>query len=77
MSLTSEQVIDAALTLPEDERLELVDAVIASLQPTNRPPFDESWREVIQRRSAELRSGTVTPIPWEEVQRLAKEQLGG
>jgi putative addiction module component (TIGR02574 family) len=77
MSLTTEQVIDAALALREDERLELVDAVIASLQPTDRPPFDESWRQVIQRRSAELRSGKVTPIPWAEVKRQAREHLGG
>lgn len=42
-----------------------------------QPPFDESWREVIQQRSAELRSGQVTPVPWEEVKRQAREKADG
>ncbi len=72
-----EEVLTAALALPDDDRLELVEALIASLQPADRPPFDESWREVIRRRSAELRSGAVTPIPWDEVKRQAREKAGG
>lgn len=46
-------------------------------QPHDQPPFDESWREVIQRRSAELRSGRVTPVPWAEVKRQARENDNG
>ena len=57
--------------------MELVEALITSLQPDDQPPFDESWRAVIQRRSNELRSGQVTPIPWEEVKRQAREKTGG
>lgn len=77
MSDTTEQVLTTALNLPEDERLELVEALITSLQPQDRPPLDESWREVIRRRSEELRSGAVTPVPWPEVKRLAREKAGG
>jgi putative addiction module component (TIGR02574 family) len=77
MSSATEQVLTAALALPDGDRFELVEALIASFQPTDRPPFDESWRAVIQRRSAELRSGAATPIPWEEVKRRAREKAGG
>ena len=77
MNSTTEQLFDAALTLPDGDRVELVETLIASLQPDDQPPFDESWREVIQRRSSELRSGQVTPIPWEEVKRQAREKAGG
>lgn len=73
----SEHVLEAAMALSDDQRLELVEALIASLQPTDRPPFDESWRAVIQRRAAELRSGKVKSIPWAEVKRQAREQTGG
>src|SRR5207248_10646243 len=69
MSSTAEQLLDAALALPDEDRLQLVEALIASLQPGDRPPFDESWREVIRRRAAELRSGQVAPVPWAEVKR--------
>jgi putative addiction module component (TIGR02574 family) len=77
MSPTTEQLLDAALALPDEDRLELVEALAASLRPTDRPPFDESWRAVIQRRSAELRRGEVVPVPWEEVKRKARENAGG
>jgi putative addiction module component (TIGR02574 family) len=77
MNPTMENVLNAALALPNEERVELVEALIASLQPEDRPPFDESWREVIRRRSAELRSGQVAAVPWDEVKRLAREKAGG
>jgi putative addiction module component (TIGR02574 family) len=77
MSQSAEQVLTAALDLPESERWEVVEALIVSLQPTDRPPFDDSWREVILRRSAELASGQVTGIPWAEVKRRAREAAGG
>jgi putative addiction module component (TIGR02574 family) len=77
VSDSTEQVLNAALSLPDEERLELVEALIASLQPQDRPPLDESWREVIRRRSAELQSGAVTPVPWSEVKRRAREKAGG
>jgi putative addiction module component (TIGR02574 family) len=74
---TAEQVLTAALGLADDDRLELVEALIDSFQSPDQPPFDESWREVIRRRSAELGSGHVTPVPWAEVKRRAREAAGG
>jgi putative addiction module component (TIGR02574 family) len=74
---TTDQLLDAALALPEDERVEFVEALIASFRPEDQPPFDESWREVIRRRSVELRSGQVKPVPWDEVKRQAREKAGG
>jgi putative addiction module component (TIGR02574 family) len=65
MNSTAEQLLNAALALPDEDRLQLVEALVVSLQPHDRPPFDESWRETVQRRSAELQSGKVTPVPWD------------
>ena len=76
MMAFAQQLLDAALALPDEDRLEFVEALAASLQPTDRPPFDESWREVIRRRSAELRNGDVVAVPWSEVfARFAKPIL--
>ncbi|MGC1273188.1 MAG: addiction module protein [Planctomycetaceae bacterium] len=77
MDSTVEQVLDAALALPDGDRVELVEALIASFRPEDRPPFHESWREVIQRRSEELRTGQVAPVPWEEVKNRAREKARG
>ena len=77
MNVAIEQLLNAALALPAEDRLQVVEAFIVSLQPSDKPPFDDSWREIIQRRSAELKSGKVTPIPWDEVKRQARENARG
>ncbi len=76
MPPTAEEVLTAALDLPDEDRLQVVEALIASFEAAGCPPFDETWREVIRRRSAELRSGQVTPIPWGDVKRQARESAG-
>jgi putative addiction module component (TIGR02574 family) len=70
-------LLDAALGLPDADRLEFAEALAAYLQPADRPPFDASWREVIERRSVELHSDKVTPVSWSEVKRHAREMTGG
>jgi putative addiction module component (TIGR02574 family) len=77
MSSDAEQVLTAALDLPDDERMEIVEALILSFQPSGEPPFDETWREVIERRSSELETGSVAGIPWAEVKRRARDGIGG
>jgi len=77
MSPHTEQLLTTVLELPDEERLEFTEALIASLRPADQPPFDASWRQVIHRRSEELRSGQVTAIPWAKVKRQARERAGG
>ena len=72
MTPAAEEVLNAAIDLSDDDRFELVEALIGSFQDTERPPFDGSWREVISRRGAELRTGQVTMVPWAEVKRRAR-----
>jgi putative addiction module component (TIGR02574 family) len=73
MSGDVDQALNAALALPNGERVELVEALLASLRPGDRPPFDESLRAVIERRSSELESGSVVGIPWSDVKKRALE----
>jgi putative addiction module component (TIGR02574 family) len=74
MQPTTEQLLQTALALPLEERFLLIEALIAADQTT--PPFDESWREVIRRRSAELDSGAVQAVPWSEVRERLRRQVG-
>ena len=71
MSSSNATLLTAVLALPVDDRRELVEALLASLPPADAPPLDEAWRAVFARRSVELKSGQVAPIPWAEVKRLA------
>jgi putative addiction module component (TIGR02574 family) len=77
MVLMTQELFDTVLSLPDGDRVELVEALIASFQPDDKPPFDDAWRPVIERRSAELRNGKVTPVSWVEVKRAAREKAGG
>lgn len=77
MGSTVEQVLDAALALSAGDRVELMESLLASFQPDDRPPLDESWRAIVQRRSEELKLGQATLIPWEVVKKNAREKAGG
>jgi putative addiction module component (TIGR02574 family) len=77
MDSATEQILTAALDLPDPDRLELLEALIDSFQASDPIPFDDSWREVVQRRSAELKSGQVDGLSWSEVKRRGREAIGG
>ncbi len=75
MSPATEQLLQAALALPEPERLELLEAL---LEAGNRPgelPFDPDWLPEIQRRSAEIQAGEVTLAPWPLVRERVRQRL--
>ena len=44
------QSLQAALALPEQERFELVEALLASHAPPKELPFDLVWLEEVRRR---------------------------
>jgi putative addiction module component (TIGR02574 family) len=70
----TEQLLQSALSLPSEERFQLVEALLAAdLTP---PPFDESWRAAIERRSAEIDAGTVAEVPWSELRQRLRRQVG-
>lgn len=77
MNPSSQQLVDAALALSDEERLLIIEALLDSLQPSDRPPFDDSWRRVIEQRSEELHSAHVTGVPWADVRQRAEDIIGG
>jgi putative addiction module component (TIGR02574 family) len=76
MSPNSEQLLTSVLKLTDEDRLEFTEVLIVSLRPADQPSFAASWAELIRRRSEELRSGQVKPVPWAEVKRQAREKSG-
>jgi putative addiction module component (TIGR02574 family) len=76
--ITKADVLELAKKLPYDERWELVEELEATLHPPPpEPPMTEDeFRAMIERRSAEIDSGLVKPIPWSEVRAKARAQLG-
>jgi putative addiction module component (TIGR02574 family) len=74
MNQAVEELLQAALKLPDEEQLQLVSALMAAVEERGLRPFDDAWLEEIRRRSAEYDAGTVQPIPWSEVKERARRR---
>jgi len=71
------ELLKQALTLSDKERAELASSLIDSLDPTVDPDSELAWQEEIARRLAEVESGRVKTIPWDEVRRKGRALLNG
>ena len=68
-----EALYQAALALPEGQRAELADRLLGTLPPDIPSQLHPAWRAELKRRSAQVDSGEVTSVPWDEVRRLGWE----
>ena len=69
------QIEDETLHLPENERAELAQKLLLSLDAPSENEIAEDWLVEARRRARELEDGTVKPIPAEEVRRKARALL--
>ena len=76
MKAAAKEVLDKALQLDERDRAEIASALFESLEVED-PEGDAAFAAELERRAAELDSGVVKGIPWEEVRaRLRRESRG-
>jgi putative addiction module component (TIGR02574 family) len=66
MALTLQELKDAAIQLSASDRAALAEFLLRSLEPEEEG-WAEAWGEELDRRMAEIRSGSVVGIPAEEV----------
>ena len=66
-----------ATQLPVPERLELIDAIWATLPEEALPPLSDEWMAEIKRRSADFEAGRTQAISWETVRAEAIARLRG
>ncbi|MDL1891296.1 addiction module component, family protein [Sphingobacteriales bacterium CHB3] len=69
MSQDLKQLFRAAFDLPEGDRATLAGLLIESLEPAPDPDIAEAWEREAGRRWAEIESGQLRTIPWEEVRK--------
>jgi putative addiction module component (TIGR02574 family) len=73
-SMNTKELIDQAVSLPVEERAQVVDSLLRSLnQPESE--IDKRWAREAQRRLAEHRSGRVKAVSGEEVFEKIWERL--
>ena len=74
-SPTLERVRSEALDLPESERAELAQNLVASLDGPPEADVDKAWDTEILRRLAEIDSGTAKLIDRQEFSRRMRDRM--
>ena len=69
LSEDAASILNAALKLSEEDRLELADALYESVSMEPDPNDDEFFAE-LERRRAESERDPSSMIPWSEVKRM-------
>jgi len=69
------QIENQALDLSEEERAQLAQKLILSLESLNEKDLDKEWLLEAKRRAVELDNGGIQAIPAEEVRKKAQALL--
>ena len=67
MNALATQVADAAMQLPSEERIALVDMLLKSLNLPTQEDIDTLWSAEAEKRVQEINSGAVEMLDGEEV----------
>ena len=73
--MSTKTLQEAALELPPDERAELAQKLLLSLDEPSEEELAETWLSEAKRRAGELDRGELQPIAAEEVRRKARALL--
>jgi putative addiction module component (TIGR02574 family) len=67
METTADSVVEAALSLPADARLSLVEKLSMSLNLPIDKEIDRLWAEEAEHRVSQIETGEAKLVPGEEV----------
>ena len=73
----AKEIVNAAIKLAERDRLQIVEELVASLEPDNEEDVDAAWAAEVERRSQEIKHGIVRPILWVAVRAQARKRVRG
>jgi putative addiction module component (TIGR02574 family) len=76
MATTFEQISEQALRLPADSRARLAEQLAESLVDLDNDEVRKLWAAEAIRRRNEIRSGSVTPIPGDQVRAEVRRVVG-
>jgi putative addiction module component (TIGR02574 family) len=76
MGVTMDQIVEETREWPEEDVAELVDRIYRARYGDIPTAVEAAWREEINRRIADLESGRVQGIPFEETLAKARAIVG-
>jgi putative addiction module component (TIGR02574 family) len=77
MDSQAEQILQSALSLDPDDRVEIAESLILSLDEKRAAEIEAAWAEEIKRRLESIDKGQVQLIPADEVMREMRARLNG
>src|SRR5438094_447273 len=77
MDSHAQQILQSALTLPPDDRVEIAESLILSLDEKRAAEIESAWAAEIKRRIDSIDRGEVQLIPWDDMMRSMRERLNG
>jgi putative addiction module component (TIGR02574 family) len=75
MTGPAHELLQKALSLPDNERAELAGNLIASLEATTDADVDAAWQQEVARRFREVQSGAVKTVSWESALKKGQSLL--
>ena len=67
MARPARELFEEAMRLDPEERATLMRLLIENLDAESEEGVEDAWRVEIEHRMAELDSGSVQTVPWEEL----------
>jgi len=77
MNAQSQQLLDAALAMPESDRAHLAASLLRSLDPPDDPGADAAWSAEIGRRIRSIDDGSAELLPWNDVTTEMRQRRDG
>jgi len=72
MAAIIKQVIENIKKLSADEKALIAHCLISSLETRQDENVEEAWADLAEKRYAELVSGSVKPVSWDEIKNEIK-----
>ena len=76
MPMTIDQFVEETRSLPQDEVARLVDRILSTTHAGQTAPHEEAWSTVVHQRIADIRSGKVKGIPYEQTAAKIRKIVG-
>jgi hypothetical protein len=74
-AMNKNQLENAALDLPLDQRIDLIQSLLLSIEQDSEQKIQDAWIEQAKSRAQQIRTGAVLPISDHEVRKKAKALL--
>ena len=75
MSTPADSILGTALSLPPNDRARIAAELIASLDEGEDADVETAWAAEVDRRIAEIESGEVETVSWEEARNRIRSKL--